>query len=184
MDRRRQLLEVALELFDEHGVEGTSMRDLATHAGVNVAAPYHHFESKQSLLRAIFEELGYLEIVRQPVDPEVLELLRSSEPEDSLALVFEVMWEMLDSGASFFRLIHVQVLYGDEDAKTVGKEMWNGWGKRIESMMEAIGVSHDGMAEMIRALIWGVFNETRLTGKWSPKMRKTLARRYARLILN
>jgi AcrR family transcriptional regulator len=183
VDRRRQLLEVALALFDERGVEGTTMRELAKRAGVNVALPYHHFDSKQDLLRAIFEELGYLSLVHSPVDPQVLELLAAADPEDSVALVLEAMWDMLESGAAYFRLIHVQVLYGDHDAKAVGEEMWRGWGDRISSMLDAIGVVDGALAPMIRALLWGLFNETRLTGGSGPEVRQQLARRYAHLIV-
>ncbi|QNI32412.1 CerR family C-terminal domain-containing protein [Alloacidobacterium dinghuense] len=48
-DARARLIEAAIELFAKKGYEGTSVRDLATAAGVNVAAVSYHFGSKDEL---------------------------------------------------------------------------------------------------------------------------------------
>lgn len=49
-----QILDVAERLFAEHGFEGTSVRDIAQQAGVNVAMISYYFGSKEKLLQAIF----------------------------------------------------------------------------------------------------------------------------------
>ena len=46
---RERLIDAAIKLFAEKGYEGTSVRDLATAAGVNVAAVSYHFGSKDTL---------------------------------------------------------------------------------------------------------------------------------------
>ena len=48
-DARSRLIEAAIELFADKGYEGTSVRDLATAAGANVAAVSYHFGSKDAL---------------------------------------------------------------------------------------------------------------------------------------
>jgi AcrR family transcriptional regulator len=48
-DARARLIDAAIELFAKKGYEGTSVRDLATAAGVNVAAVSYHFGSKDDL---------------------------------------------------------------------------------------------------------------------------------------
>jgi len=48
-DARARLIDAAIKLFAEKGYEGTSVRDLATAAGVNVAAVSYHFGSKDAL---------------------------------------------------------------------------------------------------------------------------------------
>src|SRR5262245_1392068 len=40
----------------EDGYDGASMRDIASRAGVSVAALYYHFPSKQDLLRVFLDE--------------------------------------------------------------------------------------------------------------------------------
>jgi AcrR family transcriptional regulator len=50
------ILRAAVEVMGEDGYEGASMRDMATRAGVSVAALYHHFPSKLALLREFLDE--------------------------------------------------------------------------------------------------------------------------------
>lgn len=50
---RAALLEAAVELIAERGLNGLSLRECARHAGVSHAAPYRHFTDKQALLQAI-----------------------------------------------------------------------------------------------------------------------------------
>lgn len=54
-DTRARILQVAEELFAEHGFDAVSMRDLTAAAGVNLAAVNYHFGSKQALLAEVFE---------------------------------------------------------------------------------------------------------------------------------
>lgn len=50
------LMRTAIELMGERGYEGTSTRDIASAAGVSVAALYYHFPSKLDLLREFLFE--------------------------------------------------------------------------------------------------------------------------------
>jgi AcrR family transcriptional regulator len=45
------LLQVAAELFEERGYDGTSMEDLARKLGITKSAIYHHVTGKEELLR-------------------------------------------------------------------------------------------------------------------------------------
>jgi AcrR family transcriptional regulator len=49
------VLDAALELFSEHGFEGTSLQDIADRLGVTKAAVYYHFHTKDDLLLALVE---------------------------------------------------------------------------------------------------------------------------------
>jgi AcrR family transcriptional regulator len=49
------VLDVALDLFSEHGFAGTSLQDIADRLGVTKAAVYYHFHSKDDLLLALVE---------------------------------------------------------------------------------------------------------------------------------
>src|SRR3989442_15882092 len=53
-ETRTRILDAAEELFMLHGFEGTSMRQLTTQAGVNLAAVNYHFGSKDALIEAVF----------------------------------------------------------------------------------------------------------------------------------
>src|SRR5690348_1319578 len=53
---RRHLVERALALFQERGVEGTTMRDIAKAAGMSLGAAYYYFPSKEALVFAFYED--------------------------------------------------------------------------------------------------------------------------------
>ncbi len=54
-DKQIQILETAENLFAERGFDGTSVRDIADEAGVNVAMISYYFGSKEKMLEALFE---------------------------------------------------------------------------------------------------------------------------------
>ena len=54
---RAAILETALELFLEHGYEGTTMRAVAEKAGVSLGNAYYYFESKEHLIQAFYARM-------------------------------------------------------------------------------------------------------------------------------
>lgn len=52
-ERRNQLIETALKLFAEKGMEHTTVKDIAETAGVAQGLLYHYFRGKEELLWAI-----------------------------------------------------------------------------------------------------------------------------------
>jgi AcrR family transcriptional regulator len=52
---RARILDAALDLFGERGFDGTTVRDIAARAKVNVAAVSYHFGGKHKLYRAVAE---------------------------------------------------------------------------------------------------------------------------------
>ncbi len=55
-DTKAEILDVALELFTEHGYETTSLREIAERLGITKAALYYHFSSKEDIVRTLVEE--------------------------------------------------------------------------------------------------------------------------------
>src|SRR3989337_2414306 len=53
--RRREIEDVASELFREHGYSGTSVRDIARAVDIQGASLYAHVTSKQDVLWSIVE---------------------------------------------------------------------------------------------------------------------------------
>lgn len=59
---KAHLLEVGAKLFAKHGLEGTSVRDIAQEAETNVCMISYHFGGKENLYRACLEEYGRLRL--------------------------------------------------------------------------------------------------------------------------
>ncbi len=55
IDRRRQLLETALDLFSRKGFDGATTKEIAAAAGVTEAIIFRHFPSKQALYQAVLD---------------------------------------------------------------------------------------------------------------------------------
>lgn len=62
-ERRNQLIDTALALFAEKGVESTTIKDIAERAGVAQGLVYHYFDSKDDLLWAIIERHNPLPVL-------------------------------------------------------------------------------------------------------------------------
>ncbi len=55
MNKKETIIESALKLFSTKGFEGTSVREIATDAGVNVAMISYYFGSKEKLFESVVE---------------------------------------------------------------------------------------------------------------------------------
>jgi AcrR family transcriptional regulator len=76
---RAALLAAAKELFGDQGYAATSTEEIVARAGVTKGALYHHFSDKESLFRAVFEQ-----VQREVSDQAVVEFL---QPDSWEALV-------------------------------------------------------------------------------------------------
>ncbi|KAB2379237.1 TetR/AcrR family transcriptional regulator C-terminal domain-containing protein [Actinomadura montaniterrae] len=57
MSRRDEVLQAAIDLLDDVGLDGLTMRTLADRLGVRASALYRHYPSKQALLDAMVAHL-------------------------------------------------------------------------------------------------------------------------------
>ena len=55
-DKQLHIIMTAEKLFASKGYDGTSVRDIAEEAGVNIAMISYYFGSKEKLMQALFEE--------------------------------------------------------------------------------------------------------------------------------
>jgi AcrR family transcriptional regulator len=75
-DTRARIQQIAVELFTEHGYEGTSLREIAERLGVTKAALYYHFKSKEDIIQSLVEDYqgqmdGLIDLARsEPRTPE------------------------------------------------------------------------------------------------------------------
>ncbi len=105
-ERRRQLFDVALELFAERGFEAATMDEIAERAGVTKPLLYQHFPSKRGL---------YLELV----DSVAEELLGSIS--EAAASAVGPRQQVEDGFAAYFRMVVTheaafRLLYGSRPA--------------------------------------------------------------------
>ena len=99
--RRRQLFDVALDLFAAHGFAATTMDDIAEAAGVTKPLVYQHFESK----RALYLEL--LDAVSSGMIERIVQATGAAEgPRQQVELGFAAYFELMVGDERAFRLLY------------------------------------------------------------------------------
>ncbi len=154
---RARILDIALSLMSQRGVDGTSMRDLASAAGLNVASLYHYFPSKRDLLEAVLVERGYLPITAPPGE--------DGSPATGLTLaemLADYMRSMFDV-EDFVRLMVGEAMRGESTARSVGTDLYSSFQASLEQWVTENRpdlVERDGAAAVARvlsAMVVGVF---------------------------
>ncbi|MFD0854798.1 TetR/AcrR family transcriptional regulator, partial [Actinomadura adrarensis] len=61
IQRREQILDAALEVFAQHGAQGSSLQEIADRVGLSLPGLLHYFGSREELLLAVLERRDVLE---------------------------------------------------------------------------------------------------------------------------
>ena len=99
-DRRRQLLDVAADLFARRGFGGTTTAELAKHAGVTEPILYRHFTNKLDLFITLIDQVGAHVIHQWEVALEGV-----VDPKDRLKILVAAKPTTLQPGAAPYRII-------------------------------------------------------------------------------
>jgi AcrR family transcriptional regulator len=111
-ERRRQILQVAIDLFSRHGFRGTTTRQIANAAGVSEAMVFRHFATKEDLYGAILSDKACHDEMKFPweKDPVLQEAIRNK---DDHAVFYNIALNALrkqQADAGFMRLIFFSAL--------------------------------------------------------------------------
>jgi AcrR family transcriptional regulator len=157
---RSRILDISLSLMAQRGVDGTSMRDLAGAAGLNVASLYHYFPSKRELLEAVLMEHGFLPVQArfpQPEDDHSAEAVLATLLTNMLVAMLEV--------EDFVRLMVGEAIRGEETARAVGLDLFSTFQDSIEGWIAthrpdlAARSGASEVARLLRAVVVGIFVE-------------------------
>ena len=162
---RQLILDAAMELLDERGAEGLTLRGLARRLGVTPMALYRHFDGKQELISAILDR-ATAEIALPPAD---------LGPRDTLAaLAREIRRSVLRHAPLAPELLlhpslgpstHRLGERGNaalEQAGLAGEDVWRGWNVIA---MYALGFA---IVEAPRAWKQAADEDSTLTSRLSP----------------
>ncbi len=94
---RARLLDAALALFARHGYAGTSVRAIAARAGVATGLLYAHFDGKETLLGALFEQ-SMADVRRS------FAIADAADPRDRLAALVRGAVALVRANLDFWRL--------------------------------------------------------------------------------
>ena len=110
---RELLVDVAVRLFSERGFASTSTSDIVEAAQVTRGALYHHFDRKEDLFEAAFEQ-----VERSIADRIVVAAAKGTDPLDQLRLGTTAYLKSCNEPA-------VQRLVLTEGPSVLGSERWH-----------------------------------------------------------
>jgi AcrR family transcriptional regulator len=151
--QRERILACACELYLQGGLEGFSMRKLATRLGVTAPALYRHFDSREQVL---------LEVVReayQRLGEHLYRALQGRTPAERFRLAGEAYLEFALANPRLY-----DVLYAPpdqmgwerlpEEVQTQVCAVGQFWNDRVRECMEA-GILRKGDTGDVGVTLWG-----------------------------
>lgn len=103
-EKQLQILKTAEHLFASKGFDGTSVRDIADEAGVNIAMISYYFRSKEKLMETLFEQrMGNVEM-------RVESLMKddSLSPLDKVSILIDDHIERVMQRQKFYKILYCE----------------------------------------------------------------------------
>ena len=122
--RRRQLLDVAVDVFAERGFHSTSMDEVAEAAGVTKPVLYQHFDSKRELYLELLDDVG-----NHLVAAVTTAVAGASGPRQQVEAGFVAYFDFVTQQTNAFRLLFGSNARRDEE--------FNDAIRRVEDIMAA-----------------------------------------------
>ncbi len=103
-DKQIEILLVAEKLFSEHGFDGTSVRDIAKEANINIAMISYYFGSKEKMLEAlIVNRISGLQLQIENLYKEDL------SPFEKIDRLIELYITRINKNCGMYQIIHFEI---------------------------------------------------------------------------
>ncbi|MCE7062060.1 TetR/AcrR family transcriptional regulator [Dyadobacter sp. CY343] len=155
-----QIIEVAERLFAQKGFAGTSVRDIAQEADVNVSMISYYFGSKEKLIEALFQ-------FRMTESRSRLETLVTNDelsPMQKINMLIDNVIDRLMGNQSFHNIMLRETLSSDRN-ETISKHIMGLKMRNIELMQrliqegQAAGVFREGIdMSLMSTTLYGTVN--------------------------
>jgi AcrR family transcriptional regulator len=112
IDKKTYIIDAAVELFAEKGFEGTSIRDIATKANVNVAMINYYFGSKEKLFECMVEQkAAYTRGVLEEIVTD-----KSLSEIEKIDRIIDSYISRLFTNRMFHRVIHQEMMLNQRES--------------------------------------------------------------------
>lgn len=103
-DKQTEILQVAERLFSDHGFDGTSVRDIAKEANINIAMISYYFGSKEKLLeKLIINRISDLRLEMENLFKENL------SPFEKIDRLIELYITRINKNCGMYQIIHFEI---------------------------------------------------------------------------
>jgi AcrR family transcriptional regulator len=184
-DRTRQrILDVAAAHYAEHGYAGTSLRKIATAAGLQSGSVYFHFASKEELIAEVLRDGPTRALAEVKAAVTALPEAGASDHIRAAARAhLNLLRTSADSGAA---LVHPRGGLPDQlrQAQADHARRYTGYWTRLIRAAQAEGTIDPTLnARAVRDIILAALNSTSLTGDTRPAYIDQVAETVLHLVL-
>ena len=157
---KEKILAAAEKLFAEKGFEGTSVRELAQEAEVNIAMVSYYFGSKENLFEALIEQRTTSTRLKLE---EVSEQMRAT-PVEKLDVIIEYYIDLIFANCKFHLMLHRELAlkeqkdFHDHILDMIRKN-WKVMQKMLVDGQQRNVFKPDVDTEMVIITIFGVINQ-------------------------
>jgi len=169
-DKKEHIINQAIELFAEKGFEGSSIRELAAKAEVNVAMVNYYFGSKEKLFEAMVQQkAAYLKGVLEDLtkDTTLTEI-------EKLDRIIESYVNRIFTNRKFHRIIHQELMMNQrESLQDTIVTILSPNAAAIKSIIDAgikKGTFKKVDSPLLMASVFGTFNQVLLSKKMCNKL--------------
>lgn len=160
--RRTQLVEAAIRIALRDGLDNTTIRRIATEAGVSLGTVHYCFDNKRALLEAVVESL-----LDRHVDVSGFDLPENLSPPEAIKHAFRFYWSISGAEVQRQRLIYELVSYlvrQDEHSQQLAQQIFASNYQIVYGFIELfkhqwevdLGLPSDVIARMTIAMTDGV----------------------------
>lgn len=129
VNNRDKIIETAIKLIGEKGVEGTSLADIAKDVGISKGTLYYYYSSKNDLIFDITKDH------MDKISANIFSMIENKKGETSLHDTLKLLIETLLKSETRTRLhlyLIQEVLSGNEDLKERFVETYRQWFQMIQ----------------------------------------------------
>jgi TetR/AcrR family transcriptional regulator, repressor of fatR-cypB operon len=151
-DRRREILDAALELFVERGFHGTAVPEIAQRAGVGLGTIYRYFESKDQLVNELYRAW------KAQLGEAIAQASLQGTPRQQFHAIWERMLAFVHDHPKGFEFVelHHHAPYLDDESRAQEKRMHD-FGVALVMHAQSEGRMRAGPPVVLMALIIGAF---------------------------
>lgn len=171
--KQLQIIEVAERLFAGKGFSGTSIRDIAHEADINVSMISYYFGSKEKLIEALFEVRSVESVAR-------LETIISNEdlsPLQKVYILIDSAIERLMGNQCFHNIMLREQLSGDDRTPVISDRIfqlkyknWKGLESIIQEGQQKGHFRENVNISLLSATLYGTINQVITTQSFFRKI--------------
>lgn len=130
-ERQQQIIEESINIIDEKGIQGLTIKNLSKAIGISEPGIYRHFESKTEILLSILNNFKEMAIMLS----EIMETYEVSAIE-KISFIFSKMLELFSETPSMVSVIFSEEIFKNEEVlKNKIVEILNLHAKTLENII-------------------------------------------------